>query len=109
MAETVFVRFAMSFNGFFSLFCQDFGGLWWAPVMVLTEKKYIYIYEKYSDRTSNKVFLCLYKLDCKCFLNAFGLKKWPMLSKTMTMKKERAFEVVVGTQDEFWIQAVDLL
>ena len=25
------------------------------------------------------------------------------------MKKERDFEVAVGTQDEFWIQAVDLL
>ena len=27
----------------------------------------------------------------------------------MTMKKERDFGVAVGTQDEFWIQAVDLL
>ena len=32
-----------------------------------------------------------------------------MLSKKVTMKKERDFEVAVGTQDEFWIQAVDLL
>ena len=27
----------------------------------------------------------------------------------MAMKKERDFEVAIGTQDEFWIQAVDLL
>ena len=27
----------------------------------------------------------------------------------MIMKKERDCEVAVGTQDEFWIQAVDLL
>ena len=32
-----------------------------------------------------------------------------MLPKKMTMKKERDFEVPAGTQDEFWIQAVDLL
>ena len=32
-----------------------------------------------------------------------------MLSKKVTMKKKRDFEVAVGTQDEFWIQAVDLL
>ena len=32
-----------------------------------------------------------------------------MLSNKTTMKKERDFEVTVGTQDEFWIQAVDLL
>ena len=32
-----------------------------------------------------------------------------MLSKKVTMKKERDFEVAVGTQDEFWIQAVDFL
>ena len=32
-----------------------------------------------------------------------------MLSKKVTMKKERDFEVAVGTQDEFWIQAVDLV
>ena len=32
-----------------------------------------------------------------------------MLSKKVAMKKDRDFEVVVGTQDEFWIQAVDLL
>ena len=32
-----------------------------------------------------------------------------MLSKKVTVKKERDFEVAVGTQDEFWIQAVDLL
>ena len=32
-----------------------------------------------------------------------------MLSKKVTLKKERDFEVAVGTQDEFWIQAVDLV
>ena len=32
-----------------------------------------------------------------------------MLSKKMTKKKERDFEVAAGTQDKFWIQAVDLL
>ena len=42
--------------------------------MILTEKKYKYIYEEHSDRASNKTFLCVCKLDCKSFLNAFGLK-----------------------------------
>ena len=32
-----------------------------------------------------------------------------MLYKKMAIKKERDFEVAIGTQDEFWIQAVDLL
>ena len=32
-----------------------------------------------------------------------------MLSKKMKRKKERDFEVAIGTQDEFWIQAVNLL
>ena len=32
-----------------------------------------------------------------------------MLSRKMTMKKERDFEVVIGTQNNFCIQAVDLL
>ena len=31
-----------------------------------------------------------------------------MLSKKMIIKKERDFEVAGGTQDKFWIQAVDL-
>ena len=31
-----------------------------------------------------------------------------MLSKKVTMKKGRDFEVAAGTKDEFWIQAVDL-
>ena len=31
-----------------------------------------------------------------------------MLSKEMTIKKERDFEVAVGTQEEFWIQVVNL-
>ena len=42
--ETVFARFAMSFNGFFSLFCQVLGGFWWVLNMVLMEKEYAYIY-----------------------------------------------------------------
>ena len=32
-----------------------------------------------------------------------------MLSKKMTIKKKRGFKVAVGTQDEFWIQTIDLL
>ena len=32
-----------------------------------------------------------------------------MLYKKMAMKKERDLEVAIGTRDEFWIQAVDLL
>ena len=32
-----------------------------------------------------------------------------MLSKKMTIKKERDFEVAVGIQEEFWIQVVNLL
>ena len=59
MSETVFARFAMGFNGFFSLFCQVLGGFWWVPIMVLTEKEYAYIYEEHSDRVSNKAFLCV--------------------------------------------------
>ena len=42
--ETVFARFAMGFNGFFSLFCQVLGGFWWVLNMVLMEKEYAYIY-----------------------------------------------------------------
>ena len=74
MSETVFARFAMGFNGFFSLFCQVLGRFWWVPVMVLTEREYAYIYEEQGDRASNKAFLWLCKLDCKSFLNVFGLK-----------------------------------
>ena len=74
MAETVFARFAMGFNGFFSLFCQVLDRFWWVPIMVLTEKEYAYIYEEQSDRASNQALLCVSKLDCKSFLNAFGLK-----------------------------------
>ena len=32
-----------------------------------------------------------------------------MLSKKVIMKKERDFEIPVGTEDELWIQDVDLL
>ena len=42
--------------------------LWFLP------QEYANIYEEQSDRASNKAFLCLCKLDCKSFLNAFGLK-----------------------------------
>ena len=59
MSETVFAGFAMNFNGFFGLICQVFGGFWWVPIMVLTEKKYTYIYDEHSDRASKKVsFVC---------------------------------------------------
>ena len=32
-----------------------------------------------------------------------------MFSKKVTMKKERDFEIPVRTEDELWIQDVDLL
>ena len=72
--EMVFAKFAMGFNGFFGLFCQVLAAFWWVPIMVLTEKKYIYICEEHSDSASNKIFFCMFKLDWKSFLNAFGLK-----------------------------------
>ena len=65
MSETVFVRFAMAFNGFYSLFCQVLGAFWWVPIMVLTEKKYVYICEEPSDRASNKVFFVCASLITK--------------------------------------------
>ena len=49
MSETVFARFAMGFNGFFSLFCKVLGRFWWVPIMVLTEKEYACIYEEEGD------------------------------------------------------------
>ena len=55
MSDTVFARFAMGFNGFFSLFCQVLDRFWWVP-MVLTEKECAYIHEKKSDRASNNGF-----------------------------------------------------
>ena len=73
LSETVLAMFAIGFNGFFSLFCQVLGGFWWFPIMVLTEKKYTQIYEEHGDRASNKAFFVC-KLDCKSFLNAFGIK-----------------------------------
>ena len=89
--ETFFARFAMGFNGFFTMFSQVLGRFWWVPVMVPAEKIYAYIYEEHTVRASNEVF-CVCKLDCKSFLNAFGLKnrqyclrrrQW----KTFLMKK----------------------
>ena len=56
VSETVFARFAMDFNGFFSLFCQVLRRFWWVLIVVLTEKEYVYIYEEHSDRASNKAF-----------------------------------------------------
>ena len=57
----------MSFKGFFSLFCQVVGGFWWIPIMVYKEKKYTYIYEKHSDRVSNKDFFVCANLIAKVF------------------------------------------
>ena len=57
MSETVFARFAMGFDGFFSLFCQVLCRFWWVSIMVLTEKEYAYIYEEHRDRASNEAFL----------------------------------------------------
>ena len=63
----------MGFNGFFTLFSQVLGRFWWVPVMVPAEKIYAYIDEEHTVRASNEVFFVC-KLDCKSFLNAFGLK-----------------------------------
>ena len=56
VSKTVFARFTVGFNGFFSLFCQVVDAFWWVPIMVLTEKKSTYICEEHSDRVNKKVF-----------------------------------------------------
>ena len=108
MSGTVFARFAMGLDGLFSLFWQVLGGFWWVPIMVLTERKYTYIYEEHSDRASNKVFCMCGNLTVKVS-SALLVSKSQMLYKKMIMKKERDSEVAVGTQDKFWIQAVDIV
>ena len=65
VSETVFAMFAMGFNGFFSLFYRVLGGFWWVPIMVVTEKKYTYIYEEHSDRASNIAFFVCANLIVK--------------------------------------------
>ena len=65
MSETVFARFVIGFNWFFSLLCQVLGAFWWVLIMVLTETKYTYIREEHSDRASNKGFFVCANLIVK--------------------------------------------
>ena len=74
VSKTVFARFAMAFNGFFSLFCQVTFGFWWVPISVLTEKKDTPTFVRSIAIEQVIKFFCVCKLDCKGFLNAFGLK-----------------------------------
>ena len=77
----------MSFNRFFSLFCQVLGALWWVPIMVFTEKKYTYICEQHIDRASNKVVFFCVQTGLQTFIEFFWSQKLPMLSKKITIKK----------------------
>ena len=76
--------------------------------MILTEKKYTYISQEHSDRASNKAFFCVWKLDCKISGMLLVSKIVNVVRDDDDEKKERNFEVAVGTKDELWIQAVDL-
>ena len=102
VSETIFARFAMGFNGFFSLFCQVLGAFWWLPIMVLTEKKYTYICEEHSDRASNKVFLCVCKLDFKRFLSAFGLKNRQSCLRRWQWKRKEILRMLLGQIINIW-------
>ena len=101
VSETVFARFAMVFKGFISLFCQVLGAFWWVPFMVLAEKKYTYICEEHRDRASNKGFFCVCKLDCKSFLNAFGLKNRLCCLKRWQKRKE-ILRMLLGQMIDIW-------
>ena len=54
------------------------------------------------------IFLCAQTWSEK-FLEWFWPQKPQMLSKKMTLKKKKDFEVTVWTQEKFLIQTVDLL
>ena len=101
--------FAMGFNGFFSLFYQVLGGFWWVPIMVVTEKKYTYIYEEHSDRASNKAFFVCANLIVKVSWMLLVSKIANVVKKDDNEKWKEIFEVALGIQDKFRIQAVDLL
>ena len=56
------------------------------------------------------VCVCVCVCVCANFIaNFFWSQSLQMLCNMVTEKKGRDFEVGVGTQDKFWIQAVDLL
>ena len=59
MSETVFARFAMGFNGFFSLFCQVLGGFWWVPVMFLRKSNTPTFMRNTAIEQVIKLFLCV--------------------------------------------------
>ena len=92
----------MGFNGFFGLFCQVLAAFWWVAIMVLTEKKYIYICEEHSDSASNKIFFCMFKLDWKSFLNAFGLKNRQCYLRGWQWKRKEILRMLLG-------QIIDIL
>ena len=92
----------MGFNKFSSLFCKVLGAFWWVPIMVLTEKKYTYICEEHSDRESNKSFFCVWKLDCKSFLNAFDLKNRQCCLKKWQWKRKDILRMLLGQIIDIW-------
>ena len=102
MSETVLARFAIGVNGFFSMFCQILGAFWWVPIMVLMEKEHSdTVLKEHSDSARNKVCVCVCvcvcKLDCKSFLNVFGLKNCKI-----TIKKEKN-SYFVGTNYRYLV------
>ena len=94
-------QFAMGFNEFFGLFCQVLGAFWWVPIMVLTENKYTYICEEQGDRASNKVF-CVWKLNCKSLLNAFGLKNCQCFLRRWQWKRKEILRMLLGQIIDIW-------
>ena len=106
--DTVFARFTMGFNRFFSLSWQVLGRFWWVPIVVLTDKKYTYIYEEHSYRASNKAFFVCANLIVKVSWMLLVSRVVNVVSEVDNEKGKR-FWGCCGTQDQFWIQAVDLL
>ena len=77
--------------------------------MVLTEKKYTYIYEEHSHRASNKAFFVCANLIVKVSWMLLVSKIANVVKKDDNEKWKEIFEVALGIQDKFRIQAVDLL
>ena len=103
VSGTAFARFVMSFNGFFCLFCQVLGALWWVSITVFTEKKYTYICEEHSDRASNKVgFFCVCKLDRRRLLNPFGLKNCQCCLRRLPLKSKEILRMLLGQIIDIW-------
>ena len=102
VSETVFAWFAIGFHRFFSLFCKVLGAFWGVPIMVLTEKKHTYICEEHINRESNKGFFCVSKLDCKSFLNVFGLKNRQCCLRRWQWKRKETLRMLLGQIIDHW-------